>query len=61
VKFLTLRQKFVNDFFGVVSFLRHGSDLITWLFTTFYLDQFFGLGHEPPARGLLEDTSFCVS
>jgi hypothetical protein len=24
---------------GVVSFLRHGSDLLSWLFTTFDLDQ----------------------
>jgi hypothetical protein len=31
----------VNDLFGVVSFLRHGSDLLRWLFTTFDLDQLF--------------------
>jgi hypothetical protein len=31
----------VNDLFGVIPFLRHGSDLLTWLFTTFDLDQLF--------------------
>jgi hypothetical protein len=34
--------KLLNDLFGVVSFLRHGSDLLRWLFTTFNLDQIFG-------------------
>ena len=33
--------EFLNDLFGVVSFLRHGSDLLSWLFTTFDLDQLF--------------------
>jgi hypothetical protein len=33
--------KLVNDLFGVVPFLRHGSDLLRWLFTTFDLDQLF--------------------
>jgi hypothetical protein len=31
----------MNDLFGVVPFLRHGSDLLSWLFTTFDLDQEF--------------------
>ncbi|MCH7645523.1 MAG: restriction endonuclease, partial [Myxococcales bacterium] len=31
--------KLVNDFFRVIPFLRHGSDLLRWLFTTFDLDQ----------------------
>jgi len=31
----------VNDLFGVVPFLRHGSDLGSWLSTTFDLDQIF--------------------
>ena len=30
----------VNDRFGVVSFLRYGSDLLDWLLTSFHLDQF---------------------
>ena len=29
----------VNNLFGVVSFLWHGSDLLNWLFTTLDLDQ----------------------
>ena len=29
----------MNDLFGVVSFLWHGSDLLNWLFTTLDLDQ----------------------
>ncbi|MGC6500650.1 MAG: hypothetical protein ACON4C_10685 [Henriciella sp.] len=29
----------MNDFFGVVSFLWHGSDLLNWFFTTLDLDQ----------------------
>jgi len=32
----------VNDLFGVVSFLRHGSDLLNWLFTTLDPDQEYG-------------------
>ncbi len=31
----------LNDLLGVVPFLRHGSDLLRWLFTTFDLDQIF--------------------
>ena len=33
--------KLVSDLFGVVSFLRHGSDPLSWLCTTFDLDQIF--------------------
>jgi hypothetical protein len=33
--------KLLKNLFGVVSFFRHGSDLISWLFTTFDLDQIF--------------------
>ena len=29
----------VNDLFGVVSFLWHGSDLLNWLLTTLDLDR----------------------
>jgi len=44
--------KLVNDLFGVVPFLRHGSDLLSWLFATFDLDQIFQTGHGK--QGLLK-------
>ena len=40
----------VLDLLGVVSSLRQGSDLLSWLFTTFDLDQIFRAGQ--PHQGL---------
>ncbi len=37
--------RFMNDLFGVVSFHRHGSDPLSWLFTTFDLGQLMQAGH----------------
>jgi hypothetical protein len=34
-------SELVDDLFGGIPFLRHGSDLLMWLFTTFDLDQLF--------------------
>ncbi len=42
-------SKLVNDLFGVIPFLRHGSDLPRWLFTTFDLDQLFRARSIPQA------------
>jgi hypothetical protein len=41
--------KLVNEFFGVIPFLRYGSDLLSWLFTTFDLDQLFQARASEPA------------
>ena len=37
--------KLVNDLPGVIPFLRHGSDLFSWLSTVFDLDQLMQAGH----------------